>query len=151
MLSWSTWPLDFEAVPISFVRMTWSRKELGPRASTIFPVPCRQAVYAGSEEEQKQANIQVLGKSLAKQSISIIPKIRELDEFMDNHLEYRNRILESHPELAFTRLSGSVQTSSTFLHRGGANYLMLTLPWNILQEKGHWVHQIFSCIQKYYL
>ena len=85
-----------------------ARKELEFRASTIFPVPCRQAVYEESEEEQKQANIRVLRKSLAKQSISIIPKIRELDEFLDNHPEYRNRILESHPELAFTRLRGSV-------------------------------------------
>ena len=85
-----------------------ARKELESRASTIFPVPCRQAVYEESEEEQKQANIRVLGKSLAKQSISIIPKIRELDEFMENHPEYRNRILESHPELVFARLRGRV-------------------------------------------
>lgn len=85
-----------------------ARKELESRASTIFPVPCRQAVYEESEEEQKQANIRVLGKSLAKQSISIIPKIRELDEFLEEHPEYRNRILESHPELAFARLRGSV-------------------------------------------
>ena len=41
-----------------------ARKELESRASTIFPVPCRQAVYAESEEEQKQANIRVLGKTL---------------------------------------------------------------------------------------
>ena len=85
-----------------------ARKELGKKSSTIFPVPCRQAVYADSEEEQKRINIQILGKSLAKQSISIIPKIRELDEFLDHHPEYRNRILESHPELCFARLNGSV-------------------------------------------
>ena len=47
-----------------------ARKELESRSSTIFPVPCRQAVYAASEEEQKQENIRVLGKSLAKQSIN---------------------------------------------------------------------------------
>ena len=56
----------------------------------------------------QQANIRILGKSLAKQSISIIPKIRELDEFLEDHPEYRNRILESHPELAFARLRGRV-------------------------------------------
>ena len=85
-----------------------ARKELESRSSTIFPVPCRQAVYAASEEEQKQENIRVLGKSLAKQSINIIPKIRELDEFLIHHPEYRNRILESHPELGFARLHGHV-------------------------------------------
>ena len=31
-----------------------ARKKLGKKSSTIFPVPCRQAVYAGSEEEQKR-------------------------------------------------------------------------------------------------
>jgi len=85
-----------------------ARKELGPRSSTIFSVPCRQAVYAESEAEQKEENKKVLGKSLSKQSINIIPKIRELDEFLDNHPEYRNKILESHPELVFARLHGRV-------------------------------------------
>lgn len=88
-----------------------ARKELGPRASSIFPIPCRQAVYAGTEEEKKQANIKALGKSLPKQTINIIPKIRELDEFLSNHPEYKNRILESHPELDFARLHGSVVLS----------------------------------------
>lgn len=64
-----------------------ARKELGARASSVFPIPCRQAVYAGTEEEQKQANTRVFGKSLAKQTINIIPKIRELDEFLVGHPE----------------------------------------------------------------
>lgn len=85
-----------------------ARKELRPRSSTIFPVPCRQAIYAVSEEEQKQTNKKVLGKSLPKQSINIIPKIRELDEFLDHHPEYKNKILESHPELDFSRFNGDV-------------------------------------------
>jgi len=88
-----------------------ARKELGPRSSSIFPIPCRQAVYAATEEEKKQANIKVLGKSLPKQTINIIPKIRELDEFLTVHPEYKNRILESHPELDFARLHGSVVLS----------------------------------------
>ena len=88
-----------------------ARKELGSRSSSIFPIPCRQAVYAGTEEEKKQANIKVLGKSLPKQTINIMPKIRELDEFLINHPEYKNRILESHPELNFARLHGSVVLS----------------------------------------
>ncbi len=88
-----------------------ARKELGARSSSIFPIPCRQAVYAGREEEKKQANIKALGKSLPKQTINIIPKIRELDEFLTNHPEYKNRILESHPEVDFARLNGAVVLS----------------------------------------
>ena len=95
-----------------------ARKELGPRSSTVFPVPCRQAVYAETEEEQKRANIRALGKSLAKQSINIIPKIREVDEFLGRHSEYKNRISESHPELDFARLNGDVVLSRKKEHEG---------------------------------
>ena len=55
-----------------------------------------------------KANIKTLGKSLSKQASAIIPKIREVDEFMSSHPEYKNRIDESHPELDFARLNGSV-------------------------------------------
>ena len=82
--------------------------ELGKKASSVFPIPSRAAVYAEGEDAQKQANIRTLGKSLAKQSIAIIPKIRELDEFLNDHSKYKNRILESHPEVVFARMNGSV-------------------------------------------
>ena len=88
-----------------------AKKELGPKASSVFPIPSRDAVYADGEEAQKQANIRTLGKSLAKQSIAIIPKIRELDAFLNAHPEYKNKILESHPEVDFARLNGSVLMS----------------------------------------
>lgn len=88
-----------------------ARKELGPRGSTVFPVPSRTAVYAENEDEQKKANLLSLGKSLSKQTINIIPKIRELDEFLKDHPAYKSCILESHPELDFSRLNGSVLMS----------------------------------------
>ena len=83
------------------------RKELGARASSVFPIPCRQAVHAKTEEEQKKANKEALGKSLSKQSIAIIPKLKEVDEFLRDHPQYQNKILESHPEVCFARLNGS--------------------------------------------
>ncbi|MBE5860830.1 MAG: DUF429 domain-containing protein [Butyrivibrio sp.] len=85
-----------------------ARKELKPRGATLFPVPSREAVYKETYEEQKKSNIKSLGKSLPKQASAIIPKIREVDEFMTAHPEYKNRIDESHPELDFARLNGSV-------------------------------------------
>ena len=88
-----------------------AKKELGPRASTVFPIPSREAVYAVGEENQKLANIRTLGKSLAKQSIAIILKIKELDIFLNDHPEYKNKILESHPEVDFARLNGAVLMS----------------------------------------
>ena len=88
-----------------------ARKELGPKGSSVFPIPSRDAVYADGEDAQKHENIRTLGKSLAKQSIAIIPKIRELDTFLNNHPEYKNKILESHPEVDFARLNGTVLMS----------------------------------------
>jgi len=88
-----------------------ARKELGAKGSSVFPIPSRESVYSNGEEAQKKANLRTLGKSLAKQSIAIIPKIREVDEFLTSHPEYKNRILESHPELDFSRLNGSVLMS----------------------------------------
>lgn len=88
-----------------------ARSLLKERSATVFNVPSRQAVYAKGEELQKKTNTSVLGKSLSKQSIGIIPKIRELDEFLDEHQEYQNLICESHPELCFARLNADILTS----------------------------------------
>ena len=87
-----------------------AREELGKHGSTVFPIPCRQAIMVDSKDPQaviklRELNLAVLGKSLSAQSINIIPKIRELDEFLDDHREYKNVLCESHPELCFTRLN----------------------------------------------
>lgn len=95
-----------------------ARKELSPRGSTLFPIPSRSAVYSETEEEQKQANLRTLGKSLPKQTINIIPKIREMDEFLEANPEYKNRIFESHPELSFARLKGEVLLSKKKKYEG---------------------------------
>jgi 8-oxo-dGTP diphosphatase len=88
-----------------------ARKELGKHGSTVFPIPCRQAIMVDPNDPQaviklRELNLAVLGKSLSAQSINIIPKIRELDVFLDDHREYKNVLCESHPELCFTRLNG---------------------------------------------
>ena len=84
-----------------------ARKILGRKGSTIFPIPSRAAVYTDGEEKQKEANRTALGKSLSKQSIAIIPKLRQLDSFMINHPKYHDKISESHPEVCFACLAGN--------------------------------------------
>ena len=85
-----------------------ARRLIVPRTSTIFAVPSRQAVYEETEEEQIKANRTVLGKGLAKQTMAIIPKMRELDVFLSENGKYKNVIRESHPEVCFARLNGAV-------------------------------------------
>ena len=94
-----------------------ARKLLKGRESTVFPIPCRQAVYVEGEGKKeteaasKAVNRAILGKSLSKQTLAIIPRIRELDEFLNRHQEYKNILCESHPELCFARLKGEVVLS----------------------------------------
>ncbi len=78
------------------------------KASTIFTMPSRQAVYADSREAIRSANKLALGKDLSAQTIAIIPKMRELDEFLQKNPVHKDRIKECHPEVCFSRINGSV-------------------------------------------
>jgi predicted RNase H-like nuclease len=78
-----------------------------PRASSVFPAPCRTAIYKeASYEKTSNSNKQVTGKGLTKQSFAIIPKIRDVDDFLRNNKSARSRISETHPEICFWALSG---------------------------------------------
>ncbi len=89
-----------------------ARRILRGRASTVFSAPCRRAVYGATREERLWANREVLQKGIARQTDAIIPKMREVDEFLQAHKQYKNRIQESHPEVCFARLKGEVLRSS---------------------------------------
>lgn len=84
-----------------------ARKMLGPgRGSSVFPVPCREAVHTVTYHEANKINKQVLGRGLSKQTWGIVPKIREVDVFVVNNESIRGRLKESHPEVCFYALSG---------------------------------------------
>ena len=78
------------------------RRQLGERRSSVFPVPCRDAVYAVDYPEACAVNFQRWGKKLSKQSWLICDKIREMDRFLHRNPQARVVIGESHPELAFS-------------------------------------------------
>ena len=84
---------------------TEGRKILSSRSSCIFTVPCRQAVYEEDYYKANEINRNILGKGLSKQSFSISSKIKEIDEFLNNASEFKNRLLESHPEICFAMLN----------------------------------------------
>jgi predicted RNase H-like nuclease len=85
-----------------------ARKILKGKASSIFNTPCRQAVYAETYSGANEVNRQVMGKGLSRQSFAICPKIKEIDEFLSNNPRYKNKLLESHPELCFAMLNSGV-------------------------------------------
>jgi len=82
-----------------------ARRLLGrPQASSIFPVPCRAALAAADYRDACAINAQTLGAKLSKQTWNILPKIREVDEWLRQDGSARWR--ECHPELAFWALAG---------------------------------------------
>jgi predicted RNase H-like nuclease len=83
-----------------------ARKLLPGRASSVFPVPCREAVYAKSYEAAVKKNEQRFGKRLSKQSWFICDKIVDVDRQLRSEPNLKRRVFESHPELAFHLLSG---------------------------------------------
>lgn len=76
------------------------------RKSTIFPVPCRQAVYMKNYAEASKENESILGKKLTSQSHAFSKMIRQVDEFLSENSHCQNSLAESHPEVAFQILNG---------------------------------------------
>ena len=82
------------------------RKLLGPRRSSVFPAPCREAIYASSYQEACDINQRLTGKRLSVENWNIIPKIREMDCLLSDDASAKGRIREIHPELCFWGLAG---------------------------------------------
>lgn len=84
-----------------------ARKWLGPnRASSVFPAPCREAVYA-DVMESSNINKRLTNRKLSKQVLGIIPKIRQVDQLLTSNNAAKLRIREVHPELCFWALNYS--------------------------------------------
>ncbi|WP_333648669.1 DUF429 domain-containing protein [Lacrimispora sp.] len=81
------------------------RNNLKGKASSVFNTPCRQAVYASNYEGANAINKDVMGKGLSKQSFAICEKIKEVDAFLQSNPDWKNRLVESHPEYGFALLN----------------------------------------------
>jgi predicted RNase H-like nuclease len=75
-----------------------------PRASSVFPAPCRSALEAHSYDEANRRNFRASGRRLSKQSYAILSKIREVDLLITPRMQQHVR--EAHPEVVFAALAG---------------------------------------------
>jgi len=82
------------------------RAALKARKSSVFPAPCRAALAAQTYPQARELEQLHQARSLSAQAYHLIPKIREVDELLQNQPAWRARVLESHPELCFQRLNG---------------------------------------------
>lgn len=80
---------------------------LGPeRGRSVFPAPCRAAIYADTYKEASEINAQKTGRRLSRQVWGIIPKIKQVDKLLTADMTARSRIREIHPEICFWSLAG---------------------------------------------
>lgn len=96
-----------------------AREVLGPRRSSVFPVPCRKAAYAESLEVARAANLVELGRSLPEQSWGICRKIAEIDNLLQRQPCLRKIIREVHPEVCFWGLAGGSPMQHNKKTKGG--------------------------------
>ena len=80
------------------------------RKPSVFISPCRAAVYATDYIEAKRINKEKTGRSLSVQTLAIIPKIKQVDQFLTSNSDTRSIIRETHPELCFLVLNNRKST-----------------------------------------
>jgi len=84
------------------------RHRIGPRRSSVFPVPIRPALPATSREQASAITEAIDGRRVAAQSFGLYPKIRELDTTLAADAALRSAAREAHPELSFWAWNGQL-------------------------------------------
>lgn len=87
-----------------------ARRLLGPRRSSVFPAPTRQAVRQSAESPRdhgvaNKIERRLAGKGMSIQAFGIAPKIHQVDEVMQNLDANASPVREVHPEICFWALN----------------------------------------------
>lgn len=84
-----------------------ARSLLGkPRSCSVFPAPVRSALKAKSQEEASKITQGIDGRRMSVQLWSLLPKIREVDQYLSADIARQEHIREVHPELSFWAWNG---------------------------------------------
>jgi predicted RNase H-like nuclease len=85
-----------------------ARAHLGkPRSCSVFPAPIRACLNATNGEAASRLQKRLDDRALSKQSQALLPKIREVDDFVRGHARWRTLVYEVHPEVSFARWAGA--------------------------------------------
>lgn len=85
-----------------------AKEQLKTRANSVFFTPCRSLVESKSNKSHKEAsriNKIETGKGLSIQAYSLIPHIKQVDQFLQNNDLAQSLIKETHPEVCFSALN----------------------------------------------
>lgn len=81
-----------------------ARTFVGRRQSSVFLTPVRATLGVRQHSRANIINHQLTGQGLSIQAFSLLPKIQEVDDWLP---KASCRVVEVHPEVSFTELSGT--------------------------------------------
>jgi predicted RNase H-like nuclease len=85
---------------------TLAREVLGPRRSSVFTPPVREATRKRRYPAAKRVNERKTGKSLSRQAFAISDGIAAVDELLQEITDARDVVAEAHPEVCFRAFAG---------------------------------------------
>lgn len=88
-----------------------AKEKLGEGSSKVFYTPCREAVVCQEWDNASEKNRRILDRGISGQAWSIVPRIREVDVFLQVENINTETLLESHPEVCFNALAAGVDQS----------------------------------------
>ena len=102
------------------------------RKPTIFPVPCRQSTFITDYAQASEENNRILGRKLTSQSHGFSKTVRQVDDFLATNVSWKNRLVESHPEVAFQILNdGNGLHYSKHSKEGIAERINILMRYNV--------------------
>jgi predicted RNase H-like nuclease len=97
-----------------------ARRLLGPRRSSVFPAPPRPCLAATTYAEACDLSAAASGRKLSRQAYNLLPRIRQLDQWLQANPAAWPRVREVHPELAFRQWNGGVPMAAAKKTEAGA-------------------------------
>ena len=105
-----------------------ARERLGPpRASSVFPAPIRPILNATTHDSACAIGHAADGRGLSIQAWCILPKIKEVDAFMQSNGGKQGWIREVHPEVSFCYMNGGIAMTHKKSRHAGRNERMTLL------------------------
>lgn len=83
-----------------------AREAVGPRASSVFRVPVREAIHKQSRRAASRVNERKTGTGIGAHTWNIAAPVRQLDSLLRNVAPTREVFREAHPEVCFRAFAG---------------------------------------------
>lgn len=94
-------------------------------ANKVLTPPIRPALDAPSYVEANMISFDYTEKQLSLETWNIVPKIQMVDGLLQSKPEFREKVLESHPEFLLQKLNGGIIFQKSNLKRGVRHRLEL--------------------------